>query len=114
MPPPKPCTARVTWAALCPGPRPDDCPKWHHCIESGPHAQHRVTWQGREYTWAPARGGARAGAGRPRKAPAELASVRIVAKATPAEAEEIEAARGKLSAGAYVLAAGLRSARRRR
>ncbi len=60
------------------------------------------------------RGGHRKGAGRPRKAPADLASVRIVALATPAQAAAIDAVRGEQERGPYLLAAGLRAAKRRR
>ena len=60
------------------------------------------------------RGGARKGAGRPKKPPEEHRSVRIVALATPGEAAVIDAARGETKAGEYLLRAGLRAAKRRK
>lgn len=118
MTPPKRCTARVTWGALFPGgPRPEGCPIWHQCTKGGEHKRHRTAWQGKEFAWDRAQGGRRTAGpgkkvGRPRKAPAELAGVRIVAHATQAEAGEIDAVRGKVTAGRWLLEAGLRAARR--
>jgi len=112
--PPKPCTARVTWAAVVPAPRPDDCPKWHRCVERGPHAQHRVTWQRREYRWTPERGGARKGAGRKPTSPTgETRSESLQLPMTPSERAEVDAAWGEF-ATPKAREAVLRAARRRR
>lgn len=110
-----PCTARVAWGAFGEDARPPAGPRWHRCTRDRGHGgKHRATWQGHVYEWAPMQGGARKGAGRPRKAPSERASVRIVALATPGEATEIDVARGETGAGEWVLQAGLRAARKRR
>lgn len=114
MPTPKPCTARVTWAALAPGPRPDDCPRWHRCIKAGKHAQHRAVWQGQEYTWVSMRGGAREGAGRKPASPTgETRSESLQLPLTPSERAEVDAAWGEL-ATPKAREAVLRAARRRR
>jgi len=114
----KPCTARVTWGALAVAlrlsARPDDMPSWHHCtLDRGHDGKHRAEWQGHVYEWEPMRGGAREGAGRRHKEPEERRTERVVVLARPDELRALEAAaEGPL--GPWLLAAGLRAARRRK